>query len=85
MNREEIIREADAWLRMNGLLSDGQTCFIMASFAQHITALVAAHEREECAKVCEDAISSYVTDSGGMRLVTLALAEAIRKRGEAKP
>ena len=42
-------------------------------------------EREACAKVCEDAISSYVTDSGGMRLVTLALAAAIRSRGEVKP
>ena len=45
----------------------------------------AKQEREACAKVCEDAISPYVTDSGGMKLVTLALAAAIRKRGEGKP
>jgi len=60
VNREDIIREADAWLKMNGLASDGQTCFLMALFAQHISALAAAQEREACAKVCEDMGEFYL-------------------------
>lgn len=78
MTREDIIREADAWLKMNGLVSDGQTCFLMALFAQHISALVAAAERESCAKVC-DGWAGYGIPTAA------AAAAAIRKRGEVKP
>jgi hypothetical protein len=74
VTREDIIREADAWLKMNGLASDGQTCFLMALFAQHISALAAAQEREACAKVCEDMGEFYY-----------AATSAIRSRGEVKP
>jgi hypothetical protein len=83
MTREEIIRmarEAGYPDYAMGLASEDAW-----QKTERFAALVAAHEREECAKVCEDAISSYVTDSGGMRLVTLALAAAIRSRGEVKP
>lgn len=78
MTREDIIREADAWLKMNGLVSDGQTCFLLALFAQHISALVAAAEREACAKVCEEV--------GNRDAITNAwdAAAAIRSRGEVK-
>jgi len=43
-------------------------------------ALVAAHEREECAKLCDDMDS--ISDYYGSR-VELICAEAIRARGEA--
>jgi hypothetical protein len=43
-------------------------------------ALVAAHEREECAKLCDDMDST--SDYYGPR-VELICAEAIRARGEA--
>ena len=42
--------------------------------------LVAAHEREECAKLCDDMDS--ISDYYGPR-VELICAEAIRARGEA--
>lgn len=58
---------------------------VMCGEVLELIGLAVAAEREACAKVCEDAISPYVTDSGGMKLVTLALAAAIRKRGEVKP
>ena len=82
MNREDIIRmarEAEKLWVQHGDEFDSNR------FLEIFAALVAAHEREACAKVCEDAISPYVTDSGGMKLVTLALATAIRKRGEVQP
>ena len=82
MNREDIIREADAWLKMNGLASDGQTCFLMALFAQHISALVAAAEREACAKVVEQCPWPKWVEGIDAREV---FAAAIRKRGEVKP
>lgn len=46
--REDIISEADAWLKMNGLASDRQTCFRMALFAQHISALAAPPPEPDC-------------------------------------
>ena len=90
MNREDIIRmmrsvcdtdKVDAWHNEFWTVTQDE----LERFAALVAALVAAHEREACAKVCEDAISPYVTDSGGMKLVTLALATAIRKRGEVQP
>jgi hypothetical protein len=90
VNREDIIRmmrsvcdtdKVDAWHNEFWTVTQDE----LERFAALVAALVAAHEREACAKVCEDAISPYVTDSGGMKLVTLALATAIRKRGEVQP
>ena len=79
MNREDIIRMVREADRKEPSVNRNRR------WVECFAALVAAHEREACAKVCEDAISPYVTDSGGMKLVTLALAAAIRKRGEVKP
>ena len=84
MNREDILRLADKV----GMMPFAMTPRYQSQLAKQLgefATLVAAAEREACAKVCEDAISPYVTDSGGMKLVTLALAAAIRKRGEVKP
>ena len=47
---------------------------------ERFAALVAAHEREECAKLCDDMDST--SDYYGPR-VELICAEAIRARGEA--
>lgn len=48
MTREEIIRMArEAGIGWAGALGG------MDDFLEHFAALVAAHEREECAKVCE--------------------------------
>jgi hypothetical protein len=81
MNREEIIRmamEADVWVA--GLEP-------YQSRLEHFAALVAAAEREACAKVCDNAISSIfefhpepVSQAG--RNVCTNLAAAIRARGE---
>ena len=86
MNREDIDRLA----REAGIV-DVTSCKWTAHtddlerFAALAAEWGAKQEREACAKACEDAISPYVTDSGGMKLVTLALAAAIRSRGEVKP
>jgi len=81
MNREEIVREADSWLRMNGIGSDGQTCFMMALFAQHVSALVAAAEREACARVCEALANDPEVEEMAYRALREA-DEAIRARGQ---
>lgn len=54
MNRDDIIREADEWLRMNGKSCRPPHYDMMVLFSQHIAALVAAAERESCAKVCDE-------------------------------
>lgn len=43
MNREDIIREADEWLRMNGKSCRPPHYDLMVLFSQHIAALVAKH------------------------------------------
>jgi len=80
MNRDDIIKlamEADVWVA--GLEP-------YQSRLEHFAALVAAAEREACAKVCENAISSIfefhpepVSQAG--RNVCTNLAAAIRARG----
>ena len=72
MNREEIIRMA----REAGLAygTDEKPLGSVTRFA----ALVAAAEREACAKVCEDAISSNQVGKN----VCTNLAAAIRARSE---
>jgi len=77
MTREDIMRMAkEVW-------SAG---YVHERSLERFAALVAAHEREACAKVCEDAISSfwefdqeYVIDVG--RNVCTNLAKRIRARG----
>ena len=81
MNQDDIIKlamEADVWVA--GLEP-------YQSRLEHFAALVAAAEREACAKVCENAISSIfefhpepVSQAG--RNVCTNLAAAIRARGE---
>jgi hypothetical protein len=84
MNREDVLRMAqEAGIVWRDHTVVGSEENLLELFA----ALVAAHEREACAKVCEDAISSisefdeeYVIDVG--RNVCTNLAKRIKARGE---
>ena len=73
MNKEDIIRMA----REAGELPDPMV-FIAAY--ERFAALVAAHEREACAKVCE---SRYIADGSHEDVASSACAAAIRARGQA--
>ncbi len=75
MDREQIIRMA----REAGLAygSDEKPLGSVTRFA----ALVAAHEREACAELCEEHIGEDLYDMFGKHLAKQC-AEAIRERGE---
>ena len=83
MNREEIVRMA----RQAGMEQDGDNFFSPSheEIDVHITdlerfaALVAAAEREACAKVCEDEDVAPTDDAIG---VQQCIAAAIRARGQ---
>ena len=72
MDREEIIRMA----REAGFTEGDISLF--PDLIAHFATLIAAHEREECAKVC-DVLAvhpEYASD------ITKVAAQAIRARGE---
>lgn len=71
MNREEIIRMA----REVGIEFDPRwgTCYTGNVQLERFAALVAAHEREACAKACEEI--------KGVKLQGYEFAAAIRARG----
>jgi hypothetical protein len=74
MNRDDIIKlamEADVWVA--GLEP-------YQSRLEHFAALVAAAEREACAKVCEEEAGGSNTVRESLAAVTCAAA--IRARGE---
>jgi len=68
MNRDDIIRIArEAWLcDENGRDSDS---IVITSYLEHFANLVAAAEREACAKVAESGLIGHT------------IAKAIRERG----
>ena len=83
MNRDDIIRMA--WK------ANLPSCHITHPKAlERFAALVAAHEQEECAKVCEELIKAYMSNQyttdplGGFRekFASRQCATAIRARGE---
>ena len=82
MDREDIIRmarEAGMQLAWVATVPDTNKMKVLCDFdqVQHFAALVAAHEREECAKVC-DVLAvhpEYASD------ITKVAAQAIRARG----
>jgi hypothetical protein len=87
MNRDQIIRIADdAGLTIfegsqDRILFDGSIVDSLARFS----ALAAAHEREECAKVCEGKICAGDGDyTNGANMARREDAGAIRARGQAK-
>ena len=73
MTRDDIIRMAlEAELNPHRLVIDR---------LERFAALVAAHEREECAKVCEDLLDADHTYELGLS-GAFDCATAIRARGE---
>ena len=80
MNREDIMRMAREAGWHDGLLGVSFTVPLLERFA----ALVAAAEREACAKVCEALGNDASIDEMEYRAFREA-DEAIRKRGEVKP
>jgi hypothetical protein len=80
MNREEIIRMArEAGFKVDWQHAD--VAEIKAKRYEYFAALVAAAEREECAKVCDNRI----TNEAGMQredYENRQCAAAIRARGE---
>jgi hypothetical protein len=79
MNREDIIRMAqEAGFKVDWQHAD--VAEIKAKRYEYFAALVAKHEREACAKVCEETTASWTQDlynSGCMDC-----AAAIRARGK---
>ena len=76
MNREEIIRMAreagmPEWLQEDWFADP------FDSFAMKFANLVAAAEREECAKLCEN----YLFENVDERFVSLNCAALVRARG----
>ena len=91
MTRDDIIRLAreagGADITVNGFTSWVGTQ--SPEFLERFAALVAAAEREECAKVCETGVDYPHPTVEGVILKNFGgstlLAAAIRKRGEVKP
>ena len=79
MTREEL---DTLWFQaMRQSIEEGED-FIRYHFAALVAALVAAHEREACAKVCEDDVRAWSIPGS---ITKAECAAAIRKRGEVKP
>lgn len=88
MDKEDIIRMA----REAGAFADHLTWVErdLAPVFERFATLVAAHEREQCAKVCEEQMKSYMSKQyttdplGGFRerFSAESCAAAIRSRGE---
>ena len=72
MTQDEIIRMAREVDAITGLI--GRWIFLDAAHLERFAALVAANEREACAKVCEE--RSHTSDDMGA-----ICAAAIRARG----
>ena len=86
MNREDIIRlarEAEQYADKfcSGIGDTGQHHWFDA-YNERFAALVAAAEREACAKVCEDNVRAWSIPGS---ITKAECAAAIRKRGEVKP
>lgn len=84
MNREDVIRMA----REAGAFADHMTWVErdLAPVFERFAALVAAHEREECAQMLERTDLSALKNDIGLQVwfgkMFMGFAEAIRARGE---
>ena len=80
MNREDIIRMA----REAGIEFDPRwgTCYTGNVQLERFAALVAAAEREACAKVCEQEWNKYCVEPSGYALAVNECAAAIRARSK---
>ena len=77
MNRDDIIRMA----REAGIPLDPKHPGWLLPHLERFAALVAAAEREECAKACEEKREEWGWDNDG-ELAARDCANAIRARGE---
>lgn len=75
MNRDDVIR----WAREAGLTQES-SCWISLSGQMKFAALVAAAEREACAKVCEAKSDRWATVDDETSSVLQSCASAIRAR-----
>ena len=83
MNREDVIR----WMQEVGAKESNPTPQTYEGFVdifQHFAALVAAAEREACAKLCDHEMVEQGYGSDGW-YIAKALAETIRARGKEVP
>jgi len=76
MNRDDIIRMAREAGGYPAAATDRALLLFSESHLERFAALVAAAEREACAKVCDDLVLHQYSASG--------CAAAIRARGEKK-
>lgn len=79
MKRDNIISmawEAGLWVDNNGIINGGDNAAGLLDFV----ALVAAAEREACAKVCEDIAEQVVYQQNSQEAADKC-ADAIRARG----
>ena len=87
MTREEIIRMAlEAGMSFNQSLEEFNTPFcdgVHCEEFERFAALVAAAEREACAKVCEDEAEKWEGDDGPISTEARLCAINIRARGHA--
>ena len=86
INRNDVIRmalEADFCVNDNGEISTSNSYGIIRGELDRFAALVVAHEREACAKVCEVPPSFRSTLDGSSIRETIGkrIAAAIRARG----
>jgi hypothetical protein len=81
MKQEDIIRMAQSVIEERGgsRMDDEED---LIAYSLQLAALVAAAEREACAKVC-DSLSAKYTLGGQGQLIGSHLADKIRARGQA--
>ena len=78
MTREDIIRMAEeAGANRSSNLDKWDILEIRDTDLERFAALVAAHEREECAKLCDYRVGIWIIPAGPAEC-----AAAIRRRGE---
>jgi hypothetical protein len=80
MNRDDVIRMMREVIEERGGSRVDDEADLLA-YSIQLAALVAAHEREECAKVCEEVAKPYQVAGASVALECVA---AIRARGEMK-
>ncbi len=76
MTRDDIIRLAREAAEATNTIVPPEGPLFVTPFIERFAALVAAAEREECAKVCEKAVQYNPDDAD----VAYAFADAIRAR-----
>lgn len=85
MTREDIIRMAWEAGFIEGMSWGYEVWEANPASLERFAALVAAHEREACAQVCDEVIRDLYIVDGDASEEVLRCAKTIRARGEVKP